>query len=216
MSSLRDDLGLGHDRRAGAAELALRRVGLSPERLTKIVRKAVVDYYAERGGSLGGDRLDDAVSFVRERLLGELGVYDRALAGGVSVETFTYRRARFRVVDWLRTKGEGLEFGDARSGSQGRIGLTDTGTVDVGKPEGDAVDELVERYAVGLSERDRWTLRHVATAAAEGMSIREVIEGLMLDLADALRPQLPDDLRAQLADGNPSSIRFARWFGVAA
>lgn len=216
MSSLRDDLSTGRDSRAGAAELALRRVGLSPERLTKIVRKAIVDYYAEAGGSLGGDRLDDAVSFVRERLLGELGVYDRALAGGVSVETFTYRRARFRVVDWLRTKSEGLEFGDARSGSQGRVGLTETGTLEVGKAEEPGVHAAVERLAVGLSDRDRWTLRHVATAAAEGLTIAEVIEGLMLDLADALRPQLPDDLRAQLHDGNPSSIRFARWFGVAA
>ena len=217
VSSLRDDLGLGHDRRAGAAELALRRVGLSAERLTKIVRKAIVDYYAETGGSLGGDRLDDAVSFVRERLLGELGVYDRSLAGGVSVETFTYRRARFRVVDWLRTKGEGLEFGDARSGSQGKVGLTDDGVLEVARSGDDGgVDVAVERLAVGLSDRDRWTLRHVATAAAEGLTLEEVIEGLILDLADALRPQLPDDLRRQLADGNPASKRFAEWFGVAA
>lgn len=216
MSSLRENLERGHGSRAGAAELALRRVGLSPERLTKIVRKAIVDYYAETGGSLGGERLDDAVSFVRERLLGELGVYDRALAGGVSVETFTYRRARFRVVDWLRTKSEGVEFGDARSGSQGRVALTDDGMLEVARSDDDRVDVAVEQYAVGLSERDRWTLRHVATAAAEGLTIAEVIEGLMLDLADAMRPQLPDDLRRQLADGNPSSIRFARWFGVAA
>lgn len=216
MSSLREELGRGHDRRAGAAELALRRVGLSPERLTKIVRKAIVDYYDERGGSLGGDRLDDAVSFVRERLLGELGTYDARLAGGVSVETFTYRRARFRVVDWLRTKGEGVEFGDARSGSQGRVGLTDDGTVEVMKPEEPGLDDVVEMLAVGLSDRDRWTLRHLATAAADGLEWPEVCERLMLDLADALRPQLPDDIRAKLAAGDPAVRPLSRFLGVAA
>lgn len=197
--------------------LGLRRVGLSPERLTKIVRKAVVDYYAESGGSLGGDRLEDAIAFVRERLLaGELAKYDPALAGGVSPETFTYRRARFRVTDWLRSKGEGLEFGDARSGAQGRVSLTSDGELEVAQGPSDSVDEAVERLAAGLSERSRWTLRHVASAAAEGMTIAEVVEGLMRDLADELRPQLPEELQEQLSGGEPSATAFASWFGVAA
>lgn len=216
MSDVRARIAGGDSRREGAASLALRRVGLSPERLTKICRKAIVDYYAETGGSLGGDRLEDAIAFVRERVLGELGIYDRALAGGVSPETFTYRRARFRVVDWLRSKAEGLEFGDARSGSQGRVTLTATGELDTSGAADDRVEWAVERLAVGLSERSRWTLRHVASAAAEGLTMREVLDGLMRDLADELRPQLPDDLRRQLDAGEPSSIAFARWFGVAA
>lgn len=216
MSTVRERLEGGDRRRQGAAELALRRVGLSPERLTKIIRKAIVDYYAEAGGSLGGDRLDDAVSFVQERLLGELGSYDPALAGGVSPETFTYRRAKFRVTDWLRSRSEGLDFGDARSGSQGRVSLTSDGELEVGRAQDDSVDETVERLAVGLSERSRWTLRHVASAAAQGLTIAEVIDGLMRDLADELRPQLPEALQAQLAAGEPSSKAFAAWFGVVA
>ena len=219
MSDVRDHLDDG--RRAGAAELALRRVELSPERLTKLVRRAVMDSYAESGGSLGGERLEDCVAFVRERLLGELATYDRAKAGGVSVETFTYRRARFRVVDWLRSKGEGLEFGDARSGSQGRVTLTGDGEVETAASTSPAeeLEWVVEQLAVGLSDRDRWTLRHLATAAAEGVSFEAVAEGLMLDLADALRPQLPDELRERLAGGSKGGVPvvgLSRWFGVAA
>lgn len=217
---MRDRLAAGHDRRRGAAELVLRKVELSPERLTKLVRKAIVDYYAETGGTLGGDRLEDAIAFVRERLLGELATYDATLAAGVSVETFTYRRARFRVVDWLRTKSEGLEFGDARSGSQGRVTLTSDGEVDVtatGATPAEEVEWLVEQLAVGLSERSRWTLRHLATAAVDGIPLETVIEGLMLDLADELRPQLPDELRRQLASGEPAPVvGLSRWFGTAA
>lgn len=216
MSDIRDRLNAGHSSRAGAAELSLRRVGLSPERLTKIVRKAVVDYYAESGGSLGGDRLEDAVAFVRERMFGEIGRYDAALAGGVSVETWVYRRSKPRTIDWLRSKGEGLEFGDARSGSQGRIGLTADGELQVAREEDDSVDAAVERLAVGLSERSRWTLRHVASAAAEGLTMAEVIDGLMRDLADELRPQLPVELQEQLVSESVSPAAFARWFGVAA
>lgn len=216
MSDVRGRLDDG--RRRGAAELALRRVELSPERLTKLVRRAVMDYYAEQGGSLGGERLEDCVAFVRERLLGELASYDREKAGGVSVETFTYRRARFRVVDWLRTKSEGLEFGDARSGSQGRVTLTSDGEVDVAaQSPADELEWAVEQLAVGLSERSRWTLRHLATAAVDGQPLETVIEGLMLDLADELRPQLPDELRRQLgAKGAAPVVGLSRWFGVAA
>lgn len=198
MSDVRDGLAAG-SWREGAAELALRRVGLDGSRLTKIVRKAVVDYYADVGGHLGGERLDDCVSFVRERMLGELGRFDAALAGGVRVETWVYRRSRPRVIDWLRTKGEGLEFGDARSGSQGRVGLTSDGELDLSsREEADTLDDAVERLAGGLTDRSAWTLRHVASGVAAGHDLVEVLEGLMGDLADELGVTMPAELRAQL------------------
>jgi len=49
---------------------------------------------------------------------------------------------------------------------------------------------VAEHYAVGLSERDAWTLRHVAVALAGGHTMQQVIETLLVDLADALAPQL--------------------------
>lgn len=187
-------------RRQRQAEQRLRALGLDAERLTKLCRQAVIDYYAETGGSLGGDRLDDAVSFVRERMLVEVERYDPERAGGVSVTTWLYRRSKQRVIDWLRTRAEGLEFGDARSGGAGRVGLTDDGELEPARAASDldTIEQAAARLAGGLSERSQLTLRALATAAAEDSDLVNVLEGLLRDLADELEATLPDDLRGML------------------
>lgn len=217
--SLTEHGGGVHSARAGSAELALRRVGLDGSRLTKIVRKAVLDYYADVGGRLSTDRLDDAISFVRERMLGEIGRYDPELAGGVSVETWVYRRSRPRVIDWLRSKSEGLEFGDARTGSQNRVGLTSNGELEALDRDADTLESAIDRLAGGLSPRDRFWLEIVAASLAQGHDMLDVLEQGMRDLADALAVTMPDDLRDQLRRPDTRAgvaEGFAALFGEAA
>jgi hypothetical protein len=101
-----------------------------------------------------------------------------------------YRDGRFTdgpYVDWLRTNVR-----DSRFEPEAVASVTDTGELpDNPSPEADAIDAVIESLAGGLSERSAWTLRHVASALAGGLTLDEVCEGLLKDLADDLRTQIP-------------------------
>jgi hypothetical protein len=215
-------LAAGYDPAAGSAELgrrieaALERQGVSVAALRGLARKAAVDYYDARGGSIGGDLLERAIAFILTPGLQAVVAYDPERAGGVSVTTFAYRRMRTRMTDFLRSKAEG--FGDARSGNAGRETLTVDGELSAVAASDESVERAADELAGGLSERSGWTLRHVATAVAEGLTLVEVVEELLGDLADELGAAMPERLRQQLVRGGdaPSSGLLDEWLGEAA
>lgn len=194
-------------------EVALARWEVSPAQLRGLARKAAVDYYEARGGSIGGDLLERAIAFVLTPGLQAIVQYDPGRANGVSATTFAYRRMRLRMTDFLRSKAEG--FGDARSGSDDRVTLTADGEVRAVAPDGDPLEVVAAQLSGGLSERSGWTLRHVATAVAEGLSVVEVVEGLLGDLADELAVTMPDELRGLLVSGGCSPGLLAEWLEAA-
>lgn len=205
---LRERLAAGYDPARGSEELgrrleaALARWDVTPTALRGLARRAAVDYYAARGGAIGGDLLERAIAFILTPGLQAVVSYDPERAGGVSVTTFAYRRMRQRMTDFLRSKAEG--FGDARSGNDGRESLTSDGELRSVAVPVESVERAADELAGGLSERSGWTLRHVATAVAEGLTLVEVVEELLGDLADELGAAMPDRLRSQLVvDGDP-------------
>lgn len=210
---LRQRLGAGQDRSSASAELALRRHGLTGEQLSKLASKAIRDYYDDRGGSgLAPERFADAAGFVREAGLRAIVEYDPERAGGVSATTWAYRRMRLRVTDWLRS-----DMGDARFGNAGRVTLSSDGEMTFAAEEEDSVEVAVELLTAGLSERSAWTLRHVASAVAEGATIVEVCERLMSDLADELGAAMPERLREGLVLGSSGGVDlFSEWMGEVA
>lgn len=166
-------------------------------RLERLSRRAAHDALRAHGAHLPDDQFDA----LAVHLLG-IGVqayasYDPDLASGVSRETYTYRAMRgYRrggsltdgpYIDWLRRHVR-----DSRFEPERVVALSDDGTlpepvVEDVEPE---LETIVEQYAGGLSERDAWTLRHVAAAIAHGLTLVEVVEGLLRDLADAIGPQI--------------------------
>lgn len=187
---LRSRLAAGAETRQGSVELVLRRHGVSAQGLSGLARRAVLDFYESAGGSLSGAKLEDAIGFVRERGIRALLEYDPVKARGLSPTTFAYRIMRLRVTDWLRA-----DLGDRRFGNDGRVSLSSDGEMRFVEREEDTVDDAVERLAGGLSERSAWTLRHVASAVAQGSTLVEVVEVLMADLADEMGAALPVRLR---------------------
>lgn len=166
-------------------------------RLEKLSRKAAYDSLRAHAGYLADDQLDSLAIY----LLG-LGIrawerYDERLAGGISRETHAYRAMRGYhkgrctdgpYIDWLRTHVR-----DSRFEPEGSVAVTESGELPEGSFELDEkleVEAVVESYAGLLPEREAWTLRHVATALARGSTLAEVVDELLSDLADALRPHL--------------------------
>lgn len=164
-------------------------------RLEKLSRKAANDSLRARGAHLADDQFDSLAVHLLALGVRAYERYDVALAGGVARETYAframrgYRQGKFTegpYFDWLRTHVR-----DSRFEPAGSVSVTELGTM----PETEAHDEMrvelvLEQYAAGLSERDSWTLRHVATAIASGYTMAEVVERLLGDLADALQPQI--------------------------
>jgi len=222
----------GGPREEGAVELAMRRHGVTPSGLSGLARKAVLDYYESKGGHLSGAKLDDAIGFVRERGIAAVVEYDPVRARGVSPTTYAYRIMRLRVTDWLR-----MDLGDRRFGNDGRVSLSSDGEMRFVEPDEDTVELAAERIAGGLSERSSWTLRHVASRVAEGLTVFEVaqdlgrsaaeLEGLLADLADELAVTMPGVIRREPAEARSSEISrlpraeqdhdlFVEWLEVAA
>jgi len=164
-------------------------------RLEKLSRKAANDALQAHGGHLSEDQFDSLAMHVLGLGVRAYEAYDEALSGGVGRDTYAFRAMRgYRYgsftdgpyVDWLRTN-----IRDSRFEPEGSISLTELGDLPERMSEHEhAPEEVAEHYAVGLSERDAWTLRHVAVALAGGHTMQQVIETLLVDLADALAPQL--------------------------
>lgn len=172
-------------------------------RLEKLSRSAALDSMSAKGGYLADDQFDALAASLLEIGVRAFERYDPELAGGVAQETYAYRAMRgYRggqltegpYTDWLRTNVR-----DSRFEPDMVTSLTDTGDLpELEEAERMAIDDLVERHARGLNERDAWTLRHVAAALAGGLRLEEVIEGLLADLADALQPEVDVPLTTSL------------------
>jgi hypothetical protein len=192
-------------------------------RLEKLSRKAANDSLRTHGAHLSDDQFDSLAVHLLALGLRAYERYDVSLAGGVSRETHSframrgYRQGRFTegpYVDWLRT-----HIRDSRFEPAGSSQVTETGTL----PEHEVYEEprlehIVESYAAGLSDREAWTLRHVASAIATGNTLLEVVEGLLGDLADALSPLVGDQRRPQVMGTDLSSFEdlFSDWLKEAA
>jgi hypothetical protein len=126
-----------------------------------------------------------------------------------------YRSGRMTegpYIDWLRTNVR-----DSRFEPEGSTSVTVTGELPESEMyEESALEVVAEQYAGGLSERDAWTLRHVATALATGLTLREVVQGLLGDLADALAPQLPERAVTLSPDLGSFEELFSDWLREAA
>lgn len=175
-------------------------------RLEKLSRKAANDSLRAHGAHLSEDQFDSLAMHLLRLGLRAWERYDVEMAGGVSRETHSFRAMRgYRLgsftdgpyVDWLRT-----HIRDSRFEPEGSVSVTEFGDLPEGEPhEQHELEEIAEHYAGGLSERDAWTLRHVATAIASGLTLRDVVEGLLADLQDALAPQLrPEQTRSTATD----------------
>lgn len=210
MGDVRADLAAGASTHDGSVVLALRRHGVTPEGLSGLARKAVLDFYESSGGHLSGAKLDDAIGFVRERGIRAVVEYDPERARGVSPTTYAYRIMRLRVTDWLRA-----DLGDRRFGNDGRVVLSADGEMRFVEQEEDTVIDAVERLAGGLSDRSSWTLWHVASAVAEGATLVEVAERLMADLADEMGATMPDRMRELVVKPVDRGF-FASWIEEAA
>lgn len=175
-------------------------------RLEKLSRKAANDSLRAHGAHLSDDQFDHLAVHLLTVGLRAYDEFDAELAGGVSRETYAframrgYRQGRFTegpYIDWLRT-----HIRDSRFEPEGSVSVTELGELPEREThEVPALEEVVEHYAAGLSGRDAWTLRHVATALASGFTLAEVVDGLLRDLADAIAPsldgrQLHPDLRS--------------------
>lgn len=191
-------------------------------RLEKLSRKAANDSLGAYGAHLAEDQFDSLAVHLLSIGVRAFERYDVALAGGVSRETQAFRAMRgYRkgsftdgpYKDWLRTHVRDLRFEP-----RGSTAVTESGELpESGAPEKLELDTIVEQYAIGLADRDAWTLRHVAVALAGGFTLRQVVEGLLGDLADALAPQLPDEIRVRLTDSHESFEQlFTDWLEEAA
>jgi hypothetical protein len=191
-------------------------------RLEKLSRKAANDSLGSHGAHLAEDQFDSLAVHLLSLGVRAWKRYDVELAGGVSQETHAFRAMRgYRqglftdgpYVDWLRTHVRDLRFEP-----KGSISVTELGEL----PESVAleaaeIETVIAHYALGLAEREAWTLRHVATALAGGYTLTRVVEGLLSDLADALAPQLPDETRSRLTSSLESFEQlFTDWLQEAA
>lgn len=185
--------------------------------LEAMSRKAANDSLSAKGGHLADDQFDSLAVHL-------LGIGIRAFERFDETQTMSdrdgfsfayramrgYRDGRFTegpYVDWLRTSVR-----DSRFEPDAVTAVTETGELpERHEIDAQALEAVVEHYAGGLPEREAWTLRHVATAIAEGLTLVEVCNRLLADLADALRPQIP------AAPTGPTSMEFFEtWFREAA
>lgn len=213
----------------------LERPGIDDEtfvRLERLSRDAAQESLSARGGYLTDDQFDSLAMHLLELGIRAFERYDVELAtftdprsGETSVmsrDVYAYRMMRgYRhgrltegpYVDWLRT-----HIRDSRFEPEGSVALTELGVL----PESEAHEEseleaVIEHYAGGLSDREVWTLRHVAAAIASGHTFHEVVEGLLRDLADAIRPLMPEQSAERITpDLSSFEGLFADWLKEAA
>lgn len=129
--NIRRDLAAGHDRRAGSAELALRRHGLTSHELLRLAQAA-----SEAGLSrmkppppLDHGEREDLVSALLEYGLRWAVVYDIDRDPKRNFATSVYSRMRLRVIDWCRTN-----IHDPRFGTNKRHTALDMAAWDNGAP----------------------------------------------------------------------------------
>jgi hypothetical protein len=192
-------------------------------RLERLSRKAAHDSLSAHGGHLSDDQFDSLAVHLLEIGVKAFCRYDVSAAGGISPETYAYRRMRgYRrgritdgpYIDWLRTHVRDSRFEPASATMLTELG--DLPELAFGaEPE---LEDVVEHLAGGLAEREAWTLRHVAAAIAQGVTLIEVVEGLLADLADALGPALGLSRRSTISARDLGAFEelFTDWLKEAA
>lgn len=185
--------------------------------LEALSRRAANDALRRFGQHLPDDQFDAlACHLLDKRGVPAFRRYDpeRSLSHG---DAFNYAYRQMRgwragsftdgpTKDWMRTN-----LHDRRFEPEVYASVTETGDLpERHKLDAQAIQDVAEHYAGGLPEREAWTLRHVASAVAEGLTLVEVCDRLLADLADALRPQIP------AVPGGTSMEFFETWFWEAA
>lgn len=170
--------------------------------LERLSRKAASESLRALGAHLDEDDRFDALAV---HLLGvgvrAWGEHDVERAGGVSRETFAFRRMRgWRsgsftngpTIDWIRST-----VCDSRFEPTSSTSVTASGEVpEVEVLDGRDFDAAVLEASAGLSTPALWALHHVARPRAEGLPLRVVADRLGMSVGEtrARLERLRDEL----------------------
>ncbi len=147
------------------------------EELEGIAGRAMMDALGRLHIRLDGPRYDDLHEYLVGLGCEMAATYDPAF--GQAFSTYFYRRARRRVIDWLRkTHGDPrhsagalaklpITYPKSLSGASGDW-TTDALSLAVEDPEPDSLADALVELGRGLSPDARWALVNVAGRIAEG------------------------------------------------
>ena len=137
---------------AGSGELALRKHGLTGEKLLRMAY-AIANGYARRTGSGLDSRLDDLAQHLALTATRRALLYDPAKNPNSTFTSYLWDIMEPACIDWHRRKAEG--FGDRRYGHDNRVDLAgDTTGGEFQTPPGDISSGLLSESEALATEHD--------------------------------------------------------------